>query len=133
MIMCGVNALNGLFPFLRTPIKNIKTHRKKGVNALNGLFPFLHPMKKTNWTMTAAGVNALNGLFPFLPTRTYLRDRYSDMCQRPKRALSISTLYRKMDRGCDIQCVNALNGLFPFLRNSISLMKRKPLMDVSTP
>ena len=40
------------------------------------------------------------------------------MCQRPKRALSISTCpVGQAEKGV-IMCVNALNGLFPFLQTS---------------
>ena len=36
-------------------------------------------------------VNALNGLFPFLREKVYSVDDIDTMCQRPKRAFSIST------------------------------------------
>ena len=41
----GVNALNGLFSFLRRTYMNAKT-LQDGVNALNGLFSFLrYPLR----------------------------------------------------------------------------------------
>ena len=59
------------------------------------------------------GVNALNGLFPFLRYNGNLFDM-NVRCQRPKRALSISTVDKLIKYNC-VVCVNALNGLFPFL------------------
>ena len=39
------------------------------------------------------------------------------VCQRPKRALSISTTVSSVEHNTIHVSVNALNGLFPFLRS----------------
>ena len=65
------------------------------VNALNGLFPFLQ-YQVTNESVMVGGVNALNGLFPFLLEKvTKIMDENGAVCQRPKRAFSISTVPSK--------------------------------------
>ena len=42
--------------------------KPKGVNALNGLIPFLLAKGLKKWKIFYSGVNALNGLIPFLPS-----------------------------------------------------------------
>ena len=109
-----VNALNGLFPFLREWIVELNIS-KNCVNALNGLFPFLR--WKDVWVLILfICVNALNGLFPFLRFWRNYSCIVPGMCQRPKRALSISTRGVETIENNEF-CVNALNGLFPFLRS----------------
>ena len=44
----------------------MKRYEKFGVNALNGLFPFLHKGGGFEEYNSLRCVNALNGLFPFL-------------------------------------------------------------------
>ena len=86
-----------------------------GVNALNGLLPFLlgrgwdYALREHN------RVNALNGLLPFLRKKKWISYARSFVCQRPKRATSISTVHWIDDRQDMASCVNALNGLLPFL------------------
>ena len=62
------------------------------VNALNGLFSFLRLSSSclTSWAIPS--VNALNGLFSFLPLVTLPFYSIAYVCQRPKRALFISTV-----------------------------------------
>ena len=61
------------------------------------------------------GVNALSGLFSFL--HEFLNDHKIRfiVCQRPKRALFISTSKNVRRMRKQTGCVNALNGLFSFL------------------
>ena len=67
LIIEGVNALNGLFSFLRSVVESRTGRWKFSVNARNGLFSFL---RCNNWVEYASA---------------------TDKCQRPKRALFIST------------------------------------------
>ena len=64
----SVNALNGLFSFLRSVVESRTGRWKFSVNALNGLFSFL---RCNNWVEYASA---------------------TEKCQRPKRALFISTV-----------------------------------------
>ena len=62
-------------------------------------------------------VNALNGLFPFLLYYRISKILFTiTVCQRPKRALSISTVFWVGSLDNALISVNALNGLFPFLQ-----------------
>ena len=63
--LLGVNALNGLLPFLQRLFLTKRRH-KKCVNALNGLLPFLRRSTIGREANVLKGVNALNGLLPFL-------------------------------------------------------------------
>ena len=134
----GVNALGGLFPFLRS-LMNYLISYSKCVNALGGLFPFLQKYyeleapENEEVSMPSAGyfhsyvypyllncsvlgVNALGGLFPFLlPIRRKCVMREKIGCQCPRRAISILTPTQIDNPELNERCVNALGGLFPFL------------------
>ena len=125
-----VNALNGLSSFLRTSRKHSKTtlllcqrpkralfistakqfmesfNDNQCVNALNGLSSFLHSFRGRNFCLLQC-VNALNGLSSFLPKEVTREYATLAVCQRPKRALFISTQQ--------------------------SLLQRKRIISVSTP
>ncbi len=61
-------------------------------------------------------VNALNGLLLFLRHKLDTLAYYRILCQRPKRASSISTLLNMAHFANAKFGVNALNGLLLFLR-----------------
>ena len=136
--MICVNALNGLSSFLPKTIRSKggrrnlcqrpkralfisterKTHLQKnflGVNALNRLSSFLQSITGTGYSGLLESVNALNGLSSFLRTVARNSNRHSDRCQRPKRALFISTQLQTLRELRSNMCVNALNGLSSFL------------------
>ena len=100
------------------------------VNALNGLFPFLHFIKSwssLHWVCQ----RPKRALSISTEGEYYVRKINSSMCQRPKRALSIST---ENNKNISAYCfsVNALNGLFPFLQLRFQ-NKIKSQECVSTP
>ena len=87
------------------------------VNALNGLSPFLPVKFAIRHSDRMMCVNALNGLSPFL-LKINLKEFGDEgsVCQRPKRAFSISTAMYLLYSMMEGWCVNALNGLSPFLQ-----------------
>ena len=92
----GVNALNGLSSFLQKMNDIAYAIYDYGVNALNGLSSFL-PNNKRKLEDKKNGVNALNGLSSFLPYGTRAEyPLHAKRCQRPKRALFISTLSKPL-------------------------------------
>ena len=71
--------------------------------------------KGGNFNVTI-GVNALNGLFSFLQkVSVTFEPNSTSQCQRPKRALFISTKAGIWFQQFQSKSVNALNGLFSFL------------------
>ena len=82
-----------------------------------------------NGIKTNMCVNALNGLFPFLH---FMEEHGGELivCQRPKRAFSISTDRFIFSRSI-FMCVNALNGLFPFLLKRLTLPQYIKVMGVN--
>ena len=88
-----VNALNGLISFLRCFVWYGAT-LVICVNALNGLISFLHVTLGKKAKANCTGVNALNGLISFLHAELdEAQADYKELCQCPKRANFISTLY----------------------------------------
>ena len=96
--------------------KERKRHEMPCVNALNGLSSFLRLKKWTQYYLHSC-VNALNGLSSFLQRLAFIEKNHPELCQRPKRALFISTA---LVAGWIMRgrwCVNALNGLSSFLQS----------------
>ena len=85
------------------------------VNALNGLSSFLlspSPCQDGSYWVCQRPKRAL-----FISTNLMEDESKREECQRPKRALFISTMNSKRGQDYQQKCVNALNGLSSFLQN----------------
>ena len=84
------------------------------VNALSGLLPFLHPCGRVHLHLSDVCQRPKRAS-SISTISQEVKDFFEKRCQRPKRASSISTGYKAGRLAQEIQCVNALNGLLPFL------------------